>query len=508
MKVGSLFAEIGFKVDNSGLQQFSNALKSFQKQISSGLKDLRAYAKAAREISQAMRDAYIPTQKEAGARYRAETRRISSQARLTYVRAKQFVQDSNTRASNARSRERQVTLRERGGSARSWSSGENVVKALTMLSPKTLFSSIGTAIGGLFGASGAAIGAHIGQLIDKVIGAIFRAATWLGKTILSGIRFGMAYRDYRNFTGRSTSGLGGLMARTFNTATMRPEDVLRDAARLETEYWDMILGGGNPAIYQLLGVHPTGRGETDMQNLLGAIGRVTGGFSNRSLARSLMRQSGFSEEYLNMMLDEDSGQIDINRLLGRAREWETANKAIKEFQYSLKMIAGDIAKEFVSSGLLETIKTWLKDLAGNLPSIIQVFKDLFVALKSFLTWLKDMFPTAFGVTPQQSRQDAQRRMSERMGPDGGYLSLIWQSLAHPIDYARAMGRANYGFKDLAYDYLTKGIATPIYNSFYVQTPEEAEKIASGMARDVPNSTRGSGQGIQGQINDSFSQTKF
>ena len=135
MKVGSLFAEIGFKVDQSGLEKFSNALKAFQKTIRDGLKDLKEYARVAREISQAMREAYIPNQSEARSRYKAETAHLRSQSRVnnawakkekaisiagtadSYLktqRAKFFEQDSNTRAKNATARLWALDQKERG----------------------------------------------------------------------------------------------------------------------------------------------------------------------------------------------------------------------------------------------------------------------------------------------------------------------------------------------------------------------------------------------------------
>ena len=88
MKVGSLFAEIGFKVKDNDLDKFAKSIKDFQNIIKSGLSDLKQYAKAAREISQAMRDAYIPNQREARARYNAQTRELSASARQRVANAR------------------------------------------------------------------------------------------------------------------------------------------------------------------------------------------------------------------------------------------------------------------------------------------------------------------------------------------------------------------------------------------------------------------------------------
>lgn len=508
MKVGSLFAEIGFKIDSNGVEKFSNTLKSFHKQISSGLKDLRSYAKAAREISQAMRDAYVPTRTEAKARYAAETQRMLVQSKLAAIRAKKFEQDSNTRALNAASRAKQVELKEKGisGQRGSGSRMDMIIRSLAMLSRNTIFSSLGGVVGAMFSPMGSVIGVHIGKMIDKVIGAIFRATTWLGKTIISGMRFGMAYRDYRNFTGRSTSGLGGLMARTFNTTSMNPEDVLRDAARLESDYWGMILGQGNPALWQLLGVSPTGTGEVDLQNLIGRIGGVTGGFQNRGLARYLFKLAGLDEDYLNMMLDKSGGNIDVSSMIESSKEWEKVNKELRKFEWNLRKFKSDLAVAFGQSELFEKIKKALIELAGNLPEIIDKFKALATALGNIIDFLRETFPSLFGDSEEKIREDARKRMNERIAKDGGGTwAVLLNSILHPIDYQRSLTKAE---KDQLspYKYLPfGGLMAPISmsNNYYVNSPEEAGRATGAVMRETQNIASKSGQSLTQQQNASY-----
>lgn len=508
MKVGSLFAEIGFKIDSNGVEKFSNTLKSFHKQISSGLKDLRSYAKAAREISQAMRDSYVPTRTEAKARYAAETQRMLVQTKLAAVRAKKFEQDSNTRALNAASRAKQVELKEKGisGQRGSGSRMDMIIRSLAMLSRNTIFSSLGGVVGAMFSPMGSIIGAHIGKMVDKVIGAIFRATSWLGKTIISGMKFGMAYRDYRNFTGRSTSSLGGLMARTFNTTSMNPEDVLRDAARLESDYWGMILGQGNPALWQLLGVSPTGTGEVDLQNLIGRIGGVTGGFQNRGLARYLFKLAGLDEDYLNMMLDQSNRDIDVNELLAQSEQWESINKELRIFEFEVKKIKGALASVFVDSGLLQVIKQALIDLSKNLPDIVQMFKDLFYIVSNFINWLKLEFPSIFGDKRSGTEQATDRWTNSLRKGESPFWFAIKESILHPMDTTGFVGEelANLHHRLESERLANQQHMSNVFNSvFNVNSADEAVSINTGNRSNISNLLGKNGQSLTQQQNASY-----
>jgi len=440
MKVGSLFAEIGFKIDDEGLKNFSNAMKAFQKSVRDGLKDLKSYAQAAKEISQAMRTAYVPNQQEARSRYRAQTaylrsqsrtgnawarirnaeaKHLAAQANLANVRAQFFEQDSNTRASNARSRARQLDLKERGligthnGKA-TFRLGNIITSVGGLLSGKFF-----TLVGSLFGS----FGALIGRGVDALVSVIWKATTWLGKTLLQGLKMGMAYRDYRAFTGRSTTGLSKLMAGTFNTSSMRPEDVLKDALGMETQFWDMWFGGGNPRLWQLLGVMPTGQGETDLQNIINRIGDVTNGFENVGLARSLFKMAGLSEDYINVARynakkNQTDIDLEVERLMSNAERYEEANVVIKQFSWELDALKGEITAAFVQNGGLDSIKELFKVIKDNIPIIVQaisvfakgVSKVMEIAVKfgetiaDIVNWFRIKFPNFFGV-PDKERLD-------------------------------------------------------------------------------------------------------
>jgi len=435
MNVGSLFAEIGFKVDDTGLQSFSNAMKSFQDTIKSGVKELKAYAQAAREISDAMKSAYIPDQKEAKARYRAETRQISATARqknanarrinaelaanLPALRAKYYAQDSETRRKNADARLRQTELKERGVI------GTNTGNATNNLL-RMLYRLVSISFGKLFGSLGAFFGengAIIGSIVDKIIGAVWKSMQWLGKTILSGLKVGMKFRDYREFTGRSAGGLSKLMAGTFNTSSMSPTDILKDAMDLETQFWDMWFGGGNPRLWQLLGVMPTGNGETDLQSIVNRIGDVTNGFENVGLARSMFKMAGLSEDYIPMaryIAKERNTSVDleIDRLMEMAPAFEEANVVVKQFSWELDVARAMLVEAFVKNGGLETVKKIIDVLKDKMPEIIQAFSRFTTMMMNFVEWIQDAFPDWFKTKEERQQEKIEKLSGSKIAKKG------------------------------------------------------------------------------------------
>lgn len=84
MKVSELFAEIGFKVDTSGLSGFTKEMSQLQKIIKSSVSGLKEFANVAQQVSKAIRDIRLAnaiSDKEFASRYRAETYLIRSQGK-------------------------------------------------------------------------------------------------------------------------------------------------------------------------------------------------------------------------------------------------------------------------------------------------------------------------------------------------------------------------------------------------------------------------------------------
>ena len=391
MKVGSLFAEIGFKVDESGLDKFSTALKAFQKTIRDGLKDLKAYAQAAREISQAMREAYIPDQREARARYRAQTRDISATARqknanarrtnaevragLPGLRAETLKQDSQSRFMNAVARLWQTSQKERGLTGTH--TGKYSSSMLGVLKGIANFN-----VGGILGGAAGLMGAShpIVMAITLGVKAVVAAIGVVVRTIREGVRAAMSYRDYMAFTGRSTRGISGLMAAALNSTNLTPEDIMKDTAGLEKSYWDMWFGGGNPRFWQMIGQLPTGNGEKDIMTILRSVWNLSGGLKNRGVARSLLGQAGLSEEYIPLMEDlmKNNPDMSPNELFSRTREQikqqEEGNKTLREIERTWLEFKVELARSLLEVGIGDILKS-ISDSLRELVDLMRGYKD-------------------------------------------------------------------------------------------------------------------------------------
>ena len=507
MKVGSLFAEIGFKVDESGLEKFSNAMKAFQKTIREGLKDLKEYAKVAREITQAMREAYVPTQQEARARYRANTRYISSQARrgnagskymraeasnlaaqatLANERARLLERQTRVRESNAESRAAQIRMKQEGligTHTGRYSAG------LKKLVAGIFGLNLGGILGGIGGLVGGGIGSIIMSAIAKLISTMWTMTKWLGSTFMQGIKFGLAYRDYRTFTGRSARGLSDIMYGAFNATNMRPEDILRDAAGLEKSYWDMFFGEGNPRAWQALGVTPTGIGDEDLRNVLSAIGSL----GNRGLQRKILGEFNLSEDYLNILdyMQQQNPTMAyedlLDAVLTQVDNIEEANKALKRFGWELDAVKVKIVGAIVNSGLLDTlvklepvIQQIMTKLVGVLEKVLKLLPPLLDKLNQ---WLGEKL-----LTPEQQEEYRKLKHIEELGEEGfnkrfGLFakSNLEKKMWDRGDYMSAlfggMGREASDAAKMAY----------IYDTFHITvTPQDLPKVYDTLVQKKAN----------------------
>lgn len=378
--VADLVAKLGFKVDDSGFNKFKSSLQAFQSLVREGIKDLKEYAKEAERISNAFKNAYIPSKKDADSRYRAEIYSMRAKAYAQRVRAKWLPEQLSIRRLNAETRERQTTLKEAGiAGASGMKGGGALLSFLGMLS-----GGIGGVISGGMTAIGAALGGPIGaavamaisNLLGSLVNGLLKGIQWLWGQIKQGLSYAMAFRDYRSFTGRNSKGLNNLMGMTKYTTSMNPEDVMKDATKMGREYWDMWFGGGNPAIWQLLGILPTMNGETNLKNLLSRIYGVSNNGKNRGLALSLLKQAGLNEDYMNIFENWDEykaggGEKSFQGYTDeQIRNLEQANKSLREFGQALDQIR----VYFVDSLLKSGIKDVLQDLADYLLGLIHAFR--------------------------------------------------------------------------------------------------------------------------------------
>lgn len=378
--VADLVAKLGFKVDDSGFNKFKNSLQAFQSIVRDGIKDLKEYAKQAEKISKAFKEAYLPSRQDSEKRFRAETYAIRARAYAQRIRAKMLPETLSIRRYNAEIRDRQTALKEAGIVGSSVGRGGSaLLSILGMLSGGVGgvvsggLTALGSAIGGPVGA---AVALAISKLLGSLIGGLIKGMHWLWGQIKQGLSYAMAFRDYRSFTGRSSNSLNNLMGMTKYTTSMSPEDVLKDATAMGREYWDMWFGGGNPAIWQLLGIVPTPNGEQNLKNLLSRIYSVSGNGKNRGLALSLLRQAGLSEEYMNIFENWDKyvsggGEKSFQGYSEeQIRILEQTNKSLREFGQELDQIR----VYFVDSLLKSGIKDVLQDLANYLLGLIHALR--------------------------------------------------------------------------------------------------------------------------------------
>ena len=470
--VADLVAKLGFQVDTRGFDNFKKSLEAFQSLIRDGLKDLKEYAKQAEKISKAFKDAYLPSQKEASARYRAETYAIKARAYAQRVRAKWLPYQLSIRDRNASVRERQTLLKENGISGGGRSGGGALLSILGMLS-----GGVGGVISGGLTALGSAIGGPVGaavamalsKLMGSLLSGLLKGLHWLWGQIKQGLSYAMAFRDYRSFTGRSSRGLNNLMGMTKYTTSMTPEDIMKDATRMGREYWDLWFGGGNPAIWQMLGVMPTMNGETNLKNLLGSIYGVSGGGKNRGLALSLLKQAGLSEDYMNIFDNwaEYKAGGGEKTFLGytdeQIRNLEEANKSLREFGQMLDQVR----VYFVDSLLKSGIKDVLQDLANYLLGLIHALRS--GKIHDFSSLSRHLF--AFD-------------QMVASGMSGRYISRSeYKNLAEPIEEKLKKEMGYYSFMNGLRNIVGKGISSGDISSLARESV--LEQIRSG---NTQNST--------------------
>ena len=372
MKVSELFAEIGFKVDTKGLDEFSKAMKGIQETIKSCVSGLKEFVKAAEQINRAVqniKNSYIPSQKEAEKRYRAETYYIRSAGKE--LRGKGIYDTSRgeywaKRASLAdldserlwRSlfvREENLALRKKGSA-----SGESVSIGVT----------IGTIVGNI-----------ISKALHTLLSSLKSFFSGIFSFVRDTIRAAMAYRDYQSFTGRSVNELSGLMGMTAYTTNMTPKDILKDAQSMQKNYWDMWFGRSNPEFWMTIGALPTGNGAKDLRTALSGIYNATNKGQNTGMAMSLLSLAGLDEQYINIFKAMREGRENEFKVMeDEIKSMSDANDSLNQFR-----IAVDEAKMAIVNLLLKDggLKEVLDYLLSFLKAIVVLLRSGAFKGKSF-----------------------------------------------------------------------------------------------------------------------------
>ena len=461
--VADLVAKLGFQVDTKGFDAFKKSLQDFQSIVRDGIKDLKEYAKQAEKISKAFQNAYLPTRKEAKERYNAVTESIKIKSYAQRVRAELLPRAMDIRDRNATSRERQLTLKEKG-----IQSGQpNNIRSIVSILKGIAGFSFGGVAGGL--ASLAGFSHPIVMAISLGVKAIVGAIQLVMKTIREGVKTAMSYRDYMSFTGRNTRGLSALMAASLNTTNLTPEDIMKDAAGLEKQYWDMWFGGGNPRFWQMIGRLPTGRGETDLQTILESVYGLSGGFKNRGLARSLLSQAGLSDEYIPLIEDiiKNNPMMSPNDFFTRTREeiakLEEENRVLREWDREWKELRVELAKIFIDSKMNELLK-----------ELVELLRDIVMTLRGFVKWKNGETTGAKVYRGAMSVFDFFSPLNILTGRSGGMLGS-WAADA----IKGLLGFENSGSSN------TNNINTTVNNQVTVGSAQEAAQyVNSSGARSV------------------------
>lgn len=371
MKVSELFAEIGFKVDTSGLSEFSKAMKGIQETIKSCVSGLKEFAKAAEQINRAVqniKNAYVPTQKEASQRYRAETYYIMSAGKE--LRGKGIYD-----ASRGEYWAKRASLADLD-SERLWRSlfvrEENLAlrkKGSTSEEPVSIGVTIGTIVGNI-------VSKALRTLLSSLKGFFSGIFSFVRDTI----RAAMAYRDYQSFTGRSVNELSDLMGMTAYTTSMTPKDILRNAQDIQKSYWDMWFGNGSPEAWLRLGIVPTGDGAKDYRTLLNAIYEATNKGQNTGLAMSLLSSHNLDEQHMNIFKAMREGRENEFKVMeDEINAMSKANDSLNKFRNAVDEAKMAIVNLFLKGGL----KDMLDYLLDFLKAIVSLLRSGAFKGKSF-----------------------------------------------------------------------------------------------------------------------------
>lgn len=430
MKVSELFAEIGFKVDTRGLADFSNSMKSIKETIKDCVSGLKEFAKAAEQINKAVekiRSAYVPTQKEAAQRYRAETyyfrsagKELRGRAAMEKGKGALFQVNSDFREQQEERLARQSQTNRERLELQKLNYELNKAKFEYRKEHQTDVSgsvTIGTIIGNI-------VAKAITGLLSQLKGWIMGALSFIKDTI----RAAMAYRDYRTFTGRSVSELSGLMGMTAYTTSMTPQDILKDAQGFQKQYWDMWFGKASPEAWMRLGIMPTGNGAQDLRNVLRAIYNFTNKGTNTGMAASLLSTFGLDEQYMNIFKAMREGRKNEFLVMDeQIDKFEQANNSLNEFSLAID----EVKRMFVETLLKSGLKEMLNYLVETLKIIVSMLRSGAFVGKSPTEALSMIWDAFAGSDTERKYMQKTGKHAGRFSPTlGEYaLSLFSENLA-------------------------------------------------------------------------------
>lgn len=354
--VSDLYAKIGFKVDDTGLKEFSKEMLNLKNTIAECLSGLEGFAQAAEKISQAVKKIKSSTVGN-------ETAQAIKQKQLE-------IQERRVAVAEARESRLQQAAKTKGRS------------------------------GGL------AWGVALGNLISDAIKAGFKAVFSVVKTILGQLlgvfktawQAMFTYRDYRRYTNLRDAELNRWTTFAEGYAT-RPE-IAKNMMEVQQSLVGIRLGQGNLMPYRMLGI------SADTTNPYEILKQARRAILEQNVApevaRYLLTQMGFGDwAYAAIMQSQDEGafqsalrthDIDTEK---QAKLAQRLNSIISLLVDSFSQLLETISDSELKSAL-DYIRTWLIEF-------VNVFRSGYFKDKGKLSSIWD-FISMFTKNPDELRE--------------------------------------------------------------------------------------------------------
>lgn len=354
--VTDLYAKIGFKVDDTGLKEFSKELVNLKNTISECLSGLEGFAEAAEKIAKAVKKIKSATGGEEAARA-IKQKQLAIQERRVAV------------AEQREARLRESANNKAKGSGFSWGVAlGNLISEAIINGFKALYGFIKTVVGQLWG--------------------IFKTA-WQAMT---------TYRDYRRYTNLRDSELNRWATFAEGYAT-RPE-IAKNMMDVQQSLVGIRLGQGNLMPYRMLGISAD---TTDPYEILKQARRaILEQNVAPEYARYLLNQMGFGDwAYAAIMQSKDEGSFQEAL---KAHDIDTQKQAelAKRLNSILSLLIDSFSRllEYISDSAIQSALDYIRDW---IIEFVNVFRSGFFKDKGTISSIWN-FLSMFTKNPEELRK--------------------------------------------------------------------------------------------------------
>lgn len=354
--VTDLYAKIGFKVDDTGLKEFSKELVNLKNTISECLSGLEGFAEAAEKIAKAVKKIKSSTGGEEAARA-IKQKQLAIQERRVAV------------AEQREARLRESANNKAKGSGFSWGVAlGNLISEAIISGFKALYGFIKTVVGQLWG--------------------VFKTA-WQAMT---------TYRDYRRYTNLRDSELNRWSTFAEGYAT-RPE-IAKNMMDVQQSLVGIRLGQGNLMPYRMLGISAD---TTDPYEILKQARRaILEQNVAPEYARYLLNQMGFGDwAYAAIMQSKDEGSF---REALKAHDIDTQKQAklAERLNSILSLLIDSFSRllEYISDSAIQSALDYIRDW---IIEFVNVFRSGFFKDKGTISSIWN-FLSMFTKNPEELRK--------------------------------------------------------------------------------------------------------